>query len=452
MPVNRLVLRGLSALVVGLLMFEFGLPPGNRPAWIASQAAQAQAAPAPLRRYRVAGVTTREQRTAIIAVGASIESVGPDYVEIIASPQALSRVAALGFTINAAPQFSADQPVDLAYHSYAQMVSDIQATAAAHPAIVQLFSIGRSTEGRELWTAKISDNALQDEDEPEALFVGHYHAREHLTVEMMLYLLHLLVDNYGVAGQEQITSLVDSREIYLLFSANPDGGEYDIATGFYQYWRKNRAPNPDGTYGTDLNRNHSYAWGCCNGSSDIPYDETYRGTGPASAPEVGAIEAFVNSRDLGGVQQLTVAITFHTYSELVLWPYGHTFEQMPPGMRADDYAVFAALGQAMAQTNGYTAMQASSLYITDGDFVDWAYGVHRMFAFTFEMYPTIVSAEGFYPPGSVIAAQTERNRAAVLYLLENAACPYVVTGKQAEHCTNGRINPPLRTWLPLVEL
>jgi carboxypeptidase T len=452
MPVYRPVLRGFFALVLGLLMIELGLPAGNQPDWIASQGAQAQAAQAPLQRYRVMGVITREQRSAIIAAGASIERVGPDYVEIVATPEALSRVAALGFTISSAAEPSAGQPVDLAYHTYAQMVNDIQAVAAAHPAIVQIFSIGRSAEGRELWTAKISDNAVQDEDEPEALFVGLYHAREHLTLEMMLYLLHLLADNYGVAGQEQITNLVDSREIYLIFSANPDGSEYDIASGFYQYWRKNRVRNRDGSYGTDLNRNHSYGWGCCGGSSDVPSDDTYRGTRPASAPEVRAIEAFVNSRDLVGVQQITVAITFHSYSELVLWPYGHTFEQTPPDMRADDYATFAELGRAMALTNGYTAMQASNLYITDGDLVDWAYGVHRIFAFTFEMYPTVVNAEGFYPPGSVIAAQTERNRAAVLYLLQNAACPYAAIGRQAEHCTNGHINPPLRTWLPLVRL
>jgi len=452
MPVSRLVLRGSLILAVGLLIVVLVLPAGNQPYWIASQAAQAQSVPAPPGRYRVTGVTAARSRSAIVASGASIDSVGPDYVDITASPEALSRVASLGFTITAAPQISDGQPVDIAYHTYAQMVGDIQAAAAAHPSIVQLFSIGLSAEGRELWAAKISDHVMQDEDEPEALFIGQYHAREHLTVEMMLYLLHLLADNYGLAGQEQITNLVDNREIYLIFSANPDGGEYDTATGFYQLWRKNRAQNADGSYGTDLNRNHSYGWGCCGGSSDIPSSDIYRGAEPASAPEVRAIEAFVNSRVLAGVQQLTVAITFHTYGELLLWPYGHTFAQLPPDMRPDDYDVFAILGQAMALTNGYTPMQASGLYITDGDFADWAYGFHRMFAFTFEMYPAAVNAEGFYPPGSVIATQTERNRAAVLYLLENAACPYVVAGTQARHCTNGRINVPLRTWLPLVGL
>ena len=254
-----------------------------------------------------------------------------------------------------------------------------------------------------------------------------------------------------VAGQEQITGLVDSREIYLIFELNPDGGEYDIASGSYQYWRKNRQPN-DGaaSVGTDPNRNHSYKWGCCGGSSSNPASETYRGVAPASTPEVAAMERFVNSRVIGGRQQIAVAITFHTYGELILWPYGYTFDALPPDMWPDDHAVFVALGQAMAASNSYQAMQASGLYTTDGDFVDWAYGRHRIFAFTFEMYPSSFGGEGFYPPASVIAAQTARNRDAVLYLLGNAGCPYATIGKAAERCTDGRANPPHWMYVPLV--
>jgi hypothetical protein len=118
-------------------------------------------------------------------------------------------------------------------------------------------------------------------------------------------------------------------------------------------------------------------------------------------------------------------------------------------MWPDDHAAFVALGQAMAASNGYEPMQASSLYTTDGDFVDWAYGRHRIFAFTFEMYPSSFGGEGFYPSASVIGAQTERNRGAVLYLLENAACPYAVAGKAVARCTNGRSNPPHWVYLPL---
>src|SRR5690349_23249500 len=101
-------------------------------------------------------------------------------------------------------------------------------------------------------------------------------------------------------------------------------------------------------------------------------------------------------------------------------------------MTQDDHDVFVTMGQAMAATNGYTPEQASELYITDGTIDDWMYGVHRIFTFTFEMYP--VGSPGFYPPDEVIPAQTSRNRAAILYLLDKAACPYAVIGKQAQYC------------------
>ncbi|MFL5807394.1 MAG: M14 family metallopeptidase [Roseiflexaceae bacterium] len=433
-------LHRLSALLVLVLLVA--LLPG---AGAASPAAQTL----PMARYRITGAATRQQRSALAAAGVAIDAVGPGWVEVTATPQDLRRIAALGFVAHPLP---ADFPLpDAAYHNYAETVDEIRAVAATHPTIIQLFSIGHSYEGRELWAAKISDNVALDEDEPEALFVGHYHAREHLTVEMILYILHMLADEYSVPGHEQITQLVDSREIFLIFDLNPDGGEYDIIGDAYHFWRKNRQPNADGSTGTDPNRNHSYRWGGL-GSSDVPSSDVYHGPTPASAPEVAAIESFVNSRVVGGAQQISVAITFHTYGELVLWPYGYTDDDLPEDMRPDDHAVLVVMGQAMAATNGYTPQQSSDLYTTSGDFTDWAYGVHRIFAYTFEMYPTDSSSFGFYPPGSAIAAQTARNRAAVLYLLTQAGCPYDVIGAAAAYCTSGRINAPTRMWMPIISI
>ena len=41
------------------------------------------------------------------------------------------------------------------FHTYAEMVTDIQAVSAAHPDIVSLFSIGTSYKGRAIWAAKV---------------------------------------------------------------------------------------------------------------------------------------------------------------------------------------------------------------------------------------------------------------------------------------------------------
>ena len=80
-------------------------------------------------------------------------------------------------------------PADAAYHDYAEMAAEVGATAAAYPSIVQRFSIGTSYQGREIWAVKVSDNVATDEAEPEVLFTANQHAREHLTVEMALYIL-----------------------------------------------------------------------------------------------------------------------------------------------------------------------------------------------------------------------------------------------------------------------
>ena len=104
-------------------------------------------------------------------------------------------------------------------------------------------------------------------------------------------------------------------------------------------------------------------------------------------------------------------------------------------MTTDDYNTFSTFGRQMAATNNYTPEQSSDLYITDGDLLDWLWGTHKIFAYTFEMYPASASGGGFYPPASVITRETTRNREAALLLAEVADCPYKVIGKQATYCS-----------------
>jgi carboxypeptidase T len=398
--------------------------------------------------YYIPNVFDVETRTVIASTGALILEVGHDYVLVEATPDEKKAIEKQLGTKIAEPTAQeavilAFPPADSAYHDYAEMVAELQQAESDHSAIFDLFSIGTSYEGRTIWAGKISDNVGTDEDEPEVLFTHHQHAREHLTVEMALYTLGILTNEYG--STSQITNLVDNREIWMVFDMNPDGGEYDIATGTYRSWRKNRQPNAGSQYvGTDLNRNWDYRWGCCGGSSGTFSSETYRGAFPFSAPETAVVSNFVNSRVIGGEQQITVAIDFHTYQELILWPYGYTFTDVPADMTQDDHAVLVAMGQAMAATNGYTPEQSSDLYITDGTINDWLYGVHGILNYTFEMYPRTSSQGGFYPPDEVIPAETSRNRAAVLYLLEQADCPYDVIGKGAQYCGG---TPPVNTGL-----
>jgi carboxypeptidase T len=142
----------------------------------------------------------------------------------------------------------------------------------------------------------------------------------------------------------------------------------------------------------------------------------------------------VNRRVVGGQQQIRTHITLHTNGELILWPYAYTTTNVPGDMTAADRDTFVRMGRAMAATNGYTPGQSGDWYISDGDEIDWMYGRHRIFSFTMELYPARGSNLGHYPPDEKIAAQTKRNRAALLYLIDLAGCPYRASGTQNPNC------------------
>ena len=361
----------------------------------------------------------REERTVWTNRGIAIDEIGPGTVTTVVDGAGLARLQGQGVRPLTVTPLDFP-PADSAYHNYAEMRTVIAQAAAAHPDITHVITAGLSLEGQPILAVKISDEpAVDDPAEPAVLFMSLHHAREHLTVEMALEIIRLFTEGYG--RDPALTNLVNTREIWVLPNINPDGGEYDVATGIYQSWRKNRRPNPDGSTGVDLNRNYGYRWGG-PGSSGWPEDDTYRGPAPFSEPETHVVRDFVLAHG-----DITAAITFHTYAELILYPYGYTYDDLPVDMTLDDLATFRELAGDMAATNGYTPQQASDLYTTSGDTVDWLYGDRGIFGFTFEMYPRNYNP-GFYPPGDVIERETQRNDAAVAYLAGVADNPGKVIG------------------------
>ncbi len=372
----------------------------------------------------------------------------PNHVRRVSAPSfgratTLALVAALvaGLFMVVAPATPAaaaepDYPsYDRRYHSNAEMVAEIKAAQAAYPALVKVMSIGKSYQGRDIWVAKISDNVAIDESEPEVMVDALHHARERLGLEQALYLLRVLTRDYR--SDPVVRSLVNLRETWIVFSVNPDGHVYDVAGFPNRLWRRNRQPTPGSRYvGTDINRNYDYRWGCCHGSSTNPAAWNYRGPAPFSTPEARVIRDFVNSRVVGGRQQIRLHVTLHTNGQQVLWPYGHTKTNVPADMTVDDHRALVAIGKGMASRNGYKPMQSSDLYVTDGDEIDWMYGRHRIFSYTWELYPpeTPSDATDHYSPDEIIARETARNRSALLYALRMAACPYDVIGRGDANC------------------
>ena len=298
------------------------------------------------------------------------------------------------------------------YHSYKELEADLKSLESAHPSIVDLHTIGTSLEDRNIYAVKISDNVDRDEEEAGILFLGCHHAREWISVEVPFLLARWLAEGYE--GNPAIRELVDRSEIWIVPLLNPDGLEYSI--NVYRYWRKNRRANADGTFGVDLNRNYGYMWGRDDqGSSAEPDAGDYRGVSAFSEPETRAV------RDLFLGRNFLAAVSYHSYSQSILYPWG--FTDIPTGK--DD--LLRGLGLEMAgliQTvNGRSyacGPAASSLYVTNGDLADWTFGVSGIPSYTIELPPVDIQHGGFFNAEDEIEGVFRENLPAMLRLVEFA--------------------------------
>jgi murein tripeptide amidase MpaA len=278
--------------------------------------------------------------------------------------------------------------------------------AAAHSQIAQVSSIGKSLEGRELWAVKISDNVAALENEPRAIFLGGHHAREWIAVDVPFLLAQHLLNEYG--NNPQVTALVDNAEIWIVPMVNPDGHQYSVTS--QRLWRKNRRNNGDGSFGVDLNRNYGYQWGG-PGSSGDSFSEIYRGPSAFSEPETQAVRDFVQAHPPRAL------ISYHNFSQLILYPWGHTNSPPPRRGLLDSLAVAMANRIRDVHGENYTPEQASDLYLASGDTIDWLFGVLSVPGFTIELRPRS-SVPGFELPESQIQPTFEENLPAALFLID----------------------------------
>ncbi|MCB0403439.1 MAG: zinc carboxypeptidase [Bdellovibrionales bacterium] len=361
---------------------------------------------------------TAQQRSQIADVGVALDGIFSDSVTFIGTDADINRVHQLGFALERTelPERMVDDfpSSDNAFHNYAETNAVLDQLVSQHPDIVSKHVIGQSVEGRDINGIRISSSAAVDAL-PTAIFIGCHHAREHLSVEVPLMLAQYLVAQYD--SNPRVKEMVDTREIWVVPMLNPDGAEYDISSGSYKWWRKNRRQNSGSSYGVDLNRNYGKGFGG-PGSSSSPNSDTYHGPSAFSEPETAAVRDFVRARN-----KTTVLLSFHTFSELVLWPWGHTEDLISD---AKDRSVFETMGRKMASWNRYTPQKSSDLYVASGDTTDWAYDELKIFAFTFELSPSSLFGGGFYPGASAIQPTFTENLEPTLYLIENAADPYGV--------------------------
>jgi carboxypeptidase T len=324
------------------------------------------------------------------------------HIEALLTPAELRKIEALETKI----EFSFPQTLlagpDKEYKSPEEIEEFIQEMHGRYPDITAIKSIGKSLEGRDIWAIKISDNAKLDEKEPTILVNGMHHAREVMTPEITTDMIEYLLTNYK--SNDEVTHWVDSTEIWIIPMLNVDGNN-KVWEGS-SMWRKNTR----GGFGVDINRNYPYGWNSCKGSSENKGAQDYRGEAPASEPETQAM------MNLVAEIKPVMNISYHSYSEIVIYPYGCRPNRTPSEEAVEQ--IGAEIGKLLDYKPG-TAWEL--LYNADGGDIDWMYTAHQVIPFVIEVNSTW---QGFQPSYSKWRDKTvERNRPGWMHLLKRLHGP-----------------------------
>ena len=215
------------------------------------------------------------------------------------------------------------------YRTVAQLDSVMGTLAAFFPQLCTRVELpNRSVEGRPIYASRI--RAGGGTNRRGVLIVGGMHARElmnpdaivELQLDLVLSYLNETGRAYGDAKWSalDIKVMMETLDIWILPCANPDGREF-VMFGDDKMWRQNRRDNP-GTPcdGVDVNRNCDFVWkvtGAATTCDPCSNTRAYVGSSPFSEPESRNIEYLCDTH------RIDVFVDVHSYSELVLHPWGH---------------------------------------------------------------------------------------------------------------------------------
>lgn len=314
-----------------------------------------------------------------------------------------------GFSIKVSPEKNMVKGSGLlpGYMTYAQMKAKLQSLAAQNPDIAVVSDIGdtwEKTQGKspnnDIWCITITSKKNTKSNKAGSLFIGGMHARELAPPEIMVKLADTLISGYG--KDPAITDLVDNREINIVPMVNVDG-RIQVEKG--NAWQRK---NTHGQ-GVDLNRNFDSHWNyqglnvpsSWHGDDSNQGSETYSGSGPASEPEVQAVQNFYNGRNL------KLVLDMHSYGEMFFWPVGYSDADIPeaPFFRNMYNNTFKKINY-----QGGTSM--ALLYPTTATTDDYAYVKHHIMGLGMEI------GESFRPSYSEVETMWSQLKPNLLYLIK----------------------------------
>ena len=276
------------------------------------------------------------------------------------------------------------------YHTHTQMGQILADTETDHSAIAVRGNIGSSVQGRELWTMKISNNVNSEDAEPEIRISANMHGNEKIAMEMSLYLIEYLTDNYGQPGYEDVTNIVDNYEIHFLPLHNPDG---------------HVANDRENANGVDLNRNFPVPDG------SIGDDNTY-------SEEVETM----HYKNWCYGQNFVIGQDGHSGALVVNYPWDYTYDLCPDNdafiLLSEEYSFYNSPMWNGSFYHGIT--NGAQWYVTEGSIQDWAY--HD----TGSMHVIVEFSDSYAPPASQLDGYWDDNRESFMHWMK--AARYGVNG------------------------
>jgi predicted deacylase len=321
------------------------------------------------------------------------------------------------------------------YRQVAELFQSGQQIAVNYPNLATWKDVGDSylksvgQGGYDIWVLVLTNKSVTL-PKPALLITGGIHAREYVTAETAMRFAEYLVQNYGTNAD--VTWLLDYNEIHIMPEINPDGRTMADGTTSNILWRKNKHKHDNNNcsntsashIGADLNRNFPFMW---NTAGTLPgvCDETYAGKSAGSEPETKAVRDYylalfkdynTSPTSPASLDAMGIYIDLHSYSQLVLWPWGYASTLAPNNTQ------LRTLGRKFAFFNNHTPQQAVGLYPAAGTTDDDCYAERGVPAYCFEMGTAF-----FQDCSSFENTIYPTNLQALLYAAKTCRAPYRLT-------------------------
>lgn len=268
------------------------------------------------------------------------------------------------------------------YPTYEEIQSELKSLATHFAQTSKLYSIGKSTQGRDLWVMKLASEAkVQNDERPAFKFIANMHGDEIVGRELMVRFIRDMLENYG--SDNRITNLLNSTQIHILVSMNPDGAE-SRRRGNGKWIDLNRS-FPDFT--TRDNQN----------------------TTTGRPPETVAVMNWQGSHNF------LLSANFHGGAEVVNYPWDTAAAKFPHEELVKDLSLEYAnnapyIGASTAFENGIS--NGYAWYEVNGGMQDWSYHWYGDLQITVEL------SNRKWPSYDMIDYYYDQNREALIQYVE----------------------------------